>query len=72
MAIHGGWEEIVFPQRNAKIDFGENVAIPYVTHVSIILDPRTFWEIWSWLTYDVFGEPGPLERQGISTKIETV
>lgn len=69
LAIQGGLEQIVLPHRNAKIDFGENVEIPWADHVSLILDPRTFWEIWSWMTFTVFGEPGPLEDSGISTRV---
>lgn len=55
LAISAGWEEIVWPARNTKLLYPniENVTIPYTTHITLPLDPRTFTETHSWLVFSV-------------------
>lgn len=72
LGVQGGLEEIVLPHSSARIPFGDNVNIPFADHLSLIVDPRTFWEIWAWLTFQVFGEPGPLYDEGRSTRVRIV
>lgn len=71
LSLQAAWEEIVLPRNSAVINFGENIVIPASTHGSIILNPQAFWEIWGWLTFDVFGEPGPLYREGFSSRVRS-
>lgn len=70
LAISGGWEDVVWPRSSCAFEDGECVTIPFANHISLLFDPRTFWEIWSWLTFTVFGEPGPLEDEGMITKVK--
>lgn len=48
-----------FLVKGQKLDWAENVEIPKATHLSLVASKRSFYEAWAWLTYDVFGEPGP-------------
>lgn len=45
------------------LHFGENISVPRVTHLSLVLSPRVYQEIWAWLTYELFGENGPYSNR---------
>ncbi len=69
LALQAQFEEIVLPQRNAAIDFGRNVTIPYTGHVTLTLSQRAFLEIWEWLTNEVFFETGAFVTPGVSSEL---
>lgn len=50
---------IDYVAKHDKVDWAEHVEVPKTTHLRLAFSERTFWEAWSWLTYDVYGEPGP-------------
>lgn len=51
--------DMVVPSKFSKMGDAENLEIKTAFHVSFLFLRRTFYEIWAWLTYDLFGEPGP-------------
>lgn len=60
--------DFVVPKQN--LDWAESVEVPKVTHLGLVASKRVFYEAWSWLTYDIFGEPGPYtDIEGISIDI---
>lgn len=61
--------DFVVPKQD--IDWMESVEVPKVTHLGLVASKRVFYEAWSWLTYDIFGEPGPYtDAQGESFSIK--
>lgn len=71
LTIKGALEEVVIPQSNASFDHAsDEVVIPRATHASLLFNDQTFWEMWAWLTFEVFGEPGPLHRDGQAGTVE--
>jgi len=71
LTIKGALEEVVIPRSNASFDYAaDEVVIPNANHASLLFNKQTFWEMWAWLTFDVFGEPGPLERDGAAAVVD--
>lgn len=66
LAVSAGLDGIVW---DASWDKAENITIPWTNHIAMVFDQRTFWEVWSWLTFDVLGEPGPMYHEGVQTKV---
>lgn len=69
LAIQACIEEAVLPTSSAEFDHAENVKVPWTTHASLIFSPRVYSEIWSWLTYDIFGEIGHTNGDGYESHI---
>lgn len=56
LSITGSLDFVVNKQ---DLTWAESVEVPKITHLGLVTSKRVFYEAWSWLTYDVFGEPGP-------------
>lgn len=70
LAIQAQFEQIVLPQKNAKITFGENKTVYGVGHVTIPLAKSTYYKVSDWLKYDVFQQVLPEDTpDGISSKL---
>lgn len=49
LSISAGLEDIVYPRSSTQFKYATNITIPWVNHISLILDPRSFYEIYTWL-----------------------
>ena len=50
LAIQAEYDRLVMPLENSRLHNAENIEIPKSTHVSVIMNSRTFHEINSWIS----------------------
>lgn len=73
LTIEAGLDVIVIYPRHSssmQIPTEDHIVIPYATHSSVIVAPRSIKEIWSWLIYGIFDEVGFNTRTGLFSKIK--
>lgn len=69
LSFSGGWDALA-PEESAKFRIAEgHVHLHRTTHTGLLLHPRTFLELWGWLTYRVFDETGFDEPEGYESKL---
>lgn len=68
LALQAQFDEITWPSDNCVYHDAINQKVPMTTHLSIIGSTRAFHEALGWLTYEVFGDPGVVDRTGYESK----
>lgn len=53
LALSAAWDCVVIPRQNSQFAPAECITIPATTHITLPIDPRTWIEIHSWLTFSV-------------------
>lgn len=56
LSLSGSLDNIVRPNEASFEPNSEHIDVPLNTHVSLIMTPRPFYELWSWLTFEIFDD----------------
>lgn len=56
LSISGSLDSVVRPSEASFEPNSEHIDVPKNGHVSMIFTKRPFYELWSWLTFEIFGD----------------